>query len=264
MKNINDELYQLMTGKKSGVAVTVVQKNGSGPSVPGAKMIVYADGSSNGSVGGGSVEKLAIDEAIKILKSGGTLLKKYEFTDSDNDAATGMICGGEATLFFEYYVAPAHIYIFGGGHIGRALAYHLHPLNYHVTVIDNRPEALEMIQGADKTVHGEFDTVLSEDSIPPHSYFIIATYDHQFDGLVLQRIFASNWQPDYVGMVASRRKRSILLEELKAAVPGADISKCFIPVGLDIGGSTPDEIAIAILAEIQAIHYQKNGDHLSK
>ena len=262
MKNIYDELLNLHRGKGAGVLVTVVKTIGSGPVDSGTKMLVYPDNSIIGTVGGGSIEQLAIEKALKILTTHKNCLEEYSMDESESGTATGMLCGGTATLFFEYFAPRNHLYIFGAGHIGKALVYHLKNLDYFITVIDDRKNVLDEIDGADRKVPGKFESVLSDSEVAENAWFIIATYQHKYDGLVLNRIFKSGWNPQYVGMVASRRKQKVLLNELKAEVPDADTSKCFIPVGLDIGGGSPDEIALSIIAEIQKVRFGKSGRHL--
>jgi xanthine dehydrogenase accessory factor len=173
-----------------------------------------------------------------------------------------MLCGGTATLFFEYFVPQNHIYIFGAGHIGKALCYHLKNLDYFVTVIDDRKDVLDQLENAGEKILESFDQALSSHQVAGNAYFVIATYQHKYDGVVLNRIFQTGWNPRYVGMVASRKKQKILLDELLKKVPDADLSRCFIPVGIDIGGGSPDEIALSIIAEIQMIRYEKSGGHL--
>jgi len=146
--------------------------------------------------------------------------------------------------------------------VGKALVYHLKNLDYFVTVIDDRKDVLDQVDDANEKILGRFEQALDDHIVADNAYFIIATYQHKYDGLVLNRIYKSGWNPQYVGMVASRSKQKILLDELLDEVPGADTSKCFIPVGLDIGGGSPDEIALSIIAEIQKVRFGKSGRHL--
>jgi len=263
MKNIYNEILELSHGKGTGVLVTVVQKTGSGPADSGTKMLVYPDGSILGTVGGGTVEKMAIEKAWEIFKAGNNCLEKFTMNESASDSTpTGMLCGGTATLFFEYFAPKNHVYIFGGGHIGSALVYHLKKLDYFVTVIDDRKEVLEKISGADEKILGSFEKTLENQKVAENAYFVIVTYQHKYDGLVLNHIYKSGWSPKYVGMVSSRSKQKILLDKLKAEVPDANLENCFIPVGLDIGGGSPGEIALSIIAEIQSVRYGKSGGYL--
>ena len=262
MKNIAEAIYELMEGKKEGVLVTVISKEGSGPAPTGAKMIVYPDGSTLGTVGGGALERLAGVRALSLNNMNRDWLERFILNDSEEKGATGMICGGAATLFFEYFPPQTHVYLFGAGHIGKALAYHLKALPYRVILIDDRKEILDSNNDAGQKIHNSFSEVFLKEKPQPNSYFLIATYNHQYDGLILNRIFKESWQPAYVGVVASRRKRSILLEALLAEAPKADLDKCYFPAGLDLGGGTPHEIALSIVAEIQTIVNNKRGVHL--
>jgi len=260
---IFEKIMELEKGQKSGVLVTVVDKTGSGPTETGARMLVYPNGKTTGTVGGGELEKLAIEKAMQVFESGENCLEEYALEEySGSGQPTEMICGGRAKLFFEYYEPRTNIYIFGGGHIGQALVYHLKKLDYKITVIDDRREILNKIKGADSIIHEEFEEALDNEEVAPCSYFIIATYQHKYDGVVLNRIFKSDWQPRYIGMVSSRSKRKTIFENLQKEVDNPDLDLCYLPVGLDIGGSTPHEIAISIVAEIQKVRYEKSGKHL--
>lgn len=262
MKSIYSEILELAEGSGSGVVVTVVDKQGSGPSASGTKMIVYPDGHSSGTVGGGNLEALAKEKARQIMRSGQNALDTYLLDEAGSGIGTGMICGGKATLFFEYFAPKKQVYIFGAGHIGRALAYHLKPLPWHVTVIDDRPEVLAEITDADEKILTPFEEAMKGRSFPESAYYLIVTYGHQHDAAVLQAIYRNDLRPAYVGMVASAKKKAVLTADVKKAVPQADLSVFYIPIGLDIGGTLPQEIAISIIAEMQAHAHGKTVAHL--
>lgn len=288
-ETLNKEIYELHQGRKPGVIITVVKTEGSGPSKTGAKMIVYPEerksfsqssqkGSSRkdaktqrvnkvknkilGTVGGGTIERMAIAKAKKIFETKKNELVKYNLDDEADGQKTNMICGGNATLFYEYFATKNYIYIFGAGHIGKELVYHFKNLDYFVTLIDDRKDVLGKIEGADNKIFGKFKDVLSNQEVSPNSYFIIATYEHNYDSLVLNKIYKSNWNPKYIGMVSSRSKKKIIFDKLKSEVDNPDLSYCYLPVGIDIGGASPPEIAISIVSEIQAIRYGKDVKHL--
>jgi xanthine dehydrogenase accessory factor len=265
MENIYNEILELSRGKSVGVLVTVVRKTGSGPAAAGTKMLVYPDGSIVGTVGGGTIEKMALEKALKIFKTHENCLEEFTLNEPESAGMpTGMLCGGTAALFFEYFAPKNHIYIFGAGHVGKALVYHLRNLDYFVTVIDDRKEVLDQLEGANEKRLNSFEHALDNYPVAENAYFIIVTYQHKYDGLVLNRIYKSGWNPKYVGMVSSRSKQKILLDRLRAEVPDANLENCFIPVGLDVGGGSPDEIALSIIAEIQSVRYGKSGGHLRR
>ena len=253
-------LEQSRTGSQS-VLITVVEKGGSGPQVPGAKMLVRADGSTVGTVGGGELEQVAAAKAQEILIEKSSALIGYSLLDGGRLADTEalkMMCGGTVSLFYEYLGHEAYIYIFGGGHVGRALASHLRGMRCFVTVIDER-EGIEA-PDADRLIIADYDGALEAEAVHPGGYFLIATPGHEADYCVLARIMRSDWAPRYVGMLGSRKKSEQLVGRLIEEMGDElDRSVLYTPVGLDLGGSTPDEIAISLIAEIQALRYGKAG-----
>ena len=262
MKSIYSEILELAEGGRSGVLVTVTAKEGSGPAATGTKMIVYPDGKISGTVGGGSIEKLAIEKALTLFESKQNTSEYYNMDEPGKGTDTGMICGGTATLFFEYFAPKKYVYIFGAGHIGRALTYHLKQLNYHICLIDDREDILAEVPDADEKIHSSFADALNNKSVEKDAFFIIATYQHKYDAVVLHKIYGSNWRPKYVGMVSSRTKKKRMTEELRKLYPHADLEAYYTPAGLNIGGTLPHEIAVAIISEIQAVANNKKIKHL--
>jgi len=262
MKSIYTEIMELAEGNGTGIVVTVVDKEGSGPAATGTKMIVYPNGQISGTVGGGSIEQLAIEKAKKLMISQENATEHYIMDKEGEGQKTGMICGGSATLFFEYFAPKKHVFIFGAGHIGKALVYHVQKLNFRITVIDDRKDVLNELKGADEKIHENFEKALENVNIPPKSYFIIATYQHLHDEEVLHGIYRSDRQPKYIGLVASRSKKERIFAHLKKQIPDADLDLCYTPAGLDLGGTLPHEIAMSIVAEMQAVANGKTAQHL--
>ncbi len=260
MTNLYEALFQLQENGEQGVLITVVEREGSVPLPPGAKMLVYADGRSIGTVGGGTLERLARERAVDLLKTGQPLLQRYALVDHHNvaetDQATDMVCGGQVTLFYEYLSPGPRLYLFGGGHVGQALVRHLQNLPYYVTVIDERSGIEGTLTGAGRVIIGGYETALMDSPVPDGSFFVIATPAHDADYLVLKMIFSSAWKPRYVGLLASRTKSAKFIHDLRVELgEDLDLSALYTPAGLDIGGSSADEIAVSIVAEIQAIRY---------
>jgi len=261
---IYDRIAHLREHGSEAVLVTVVGKQGSAPAAPGAKMLVYADGSTVGTVGGGALERLATSKALGLLEQRQPLLVEYSLGEDGevSDAEQiDMACGGRASLFYDYLGYQAHIYIFGAGHVGRAIAYHLKGLRYHVTVVDHRQEMLTGLEGAaDRLILGEYEKLLQNEQMPAGAFYVIATPAHAFDYVVLHKIFASSWQPQYVGIVGSRRKAGSMLRQLAEELgDAAALESIYCPVGLDLGGRAPEDIAIAVVAEILALRHGKTG-----
>jgi xanthine dehydrogenase accessory factor len=269
MPDIYEEILRIRQKGEEGVLITVVAKEGHGPAGMGTKMLVLPDGRREGTVGGGALEYAAVKKASQCLKDKKNFMKKYSLSP-DNDVIdceqTGMICGGAVTLFYEYIGSGARLYLFGAGHIGKALVYHLKNLNYYITLIDDREGNVETIDGAHSRITVNYETALKDEEVPPGSYFIIASHSHAFDYLILKRIYEARWDPKYIGLVASHSKGEVMIQQLtKDLGPDIDLSILYTPVGLDIGGENPDEIAISIISELQAIRYNKPGQkHLSR
>jgi xanthine dehydrogenase accessory factor len=266
---IYEEILKIKKDGEVGILVTVVEKDGHGPAIVGTKMLVLPDGKRKGTVGGGALEYAAVKEASHILKDKKNYSKKY-LLSPDNDIIegqqTGMLCGGSITLFYEYIGSGARLYIFGAGHIGKALVYHLKYLDYYITLMDNRSDMVETINGVQRRVTVNYETALEGDDIPANSFFIIATHSHALDYVILKRIYEANWNPKYIGLIASKRKSPLMIQQLSEEL-GKDINLdiLYTPVGLDIGGQSPDEIAISVISELQAIRYGKKGHkHMRK
>ena len=268
MIEIYEELVKLKTTGESGVLITVVDKDGHGPAVLGAKMLVRSDGEKKGTVGGGALEFAAMKYAPKLIELQKSESKKY-LLSPDNELIegekTGMLCGGTITLFYEYIGPGARLYIFGAGHIGKALAYHLKNLDYYVTLVDNREGVVDSIENVQQRITANYETALEGENVPEAAFFIIASHSHKLDYVILKRIYQAAWIPRYIGMVASKRKAPLMVRQLEEEL-GNDINLdiLYAPVGLDTGGPTPDEIAISVIAEIQAIRYNKTGHRHKK
>lgn len=261
--DIYERILSLKKSGGEGVLITVVEKEGHGPAPVQAKMLFTRDGKKEGTVGGGALEHAAEKAAKSVLKDKKGFLEKY-LLDPDNrlleGEETGMLCGGTTTLYFEYIGSGIPLYIFGAGHIGKALVYHLKNLHYYITMVDNRDEVIGEISGVQHRVSGQYASILQGEEVRDGSYMVIATHSHQLDYVVLKRIYEAGWQPAYIGLVASRKKSKIMQEKLGEELgKEPDFSMLYSPVGLDIGGPGPDEIAISIIAEMQALRYGKTG-----
>jgi xanthine dehydrogenase accessory factor len=269
MADIYEEILRVRQKGEEGVLITVVAKEGHGPAGMGTKMLVTPDGRLEGTVGGGALEYAAVKKASHCLKDKNNYLKKYSLSP-DNDIIdceqTGMICGGAVTLFYEYIGSGARLYLFGAGHIGKALVYHLKNLNYYITLIDDREGLVETIDGAQYSITVNYETALKDEDVPDGSFFVIASHSHALDYVILKRIYEARWDPKYIGLIASRNKGELMIQQLTEDLgPDIDLNTLYTPVGLDIGGENPDEIAISIISELQAVRYNKPGHkHLSK
>lgn len=264
---IYEELIKVKKSGEEAILITVVEKNGHGPASPGSKMLIRKEGNPIGTVGGGALEHAALTYARELLDSKQNNLVKYTLGSdneilSDDAVKTGMICGGTITLFFEYIGPGEKLYIFGAGHIGKALAYHLRNLGYYITIIDNREGLVNSVENVQNRITVDYENVFKDEKLQSGGFFIIASHSHPLDYIILNRIYQLNCSPRYIGLIASRRKAPLMIDQLKNDLGnGIDLDILYTPIGLDIGGATPDEIAISIISELQAVRYHKT-DHL--
>ncbi len=229
---------------------TVVEVEGSTPSTPGQKLVVGEDGTIVGTVGGGAVEHEAV-ERMKALMSQGRQEPEMRWYALAKDLA--MACGGRVHLLFEPLPRATPVLLVGAGHIGAALAHSLPRLGFAVTVIDERAGAVAAERtGSWSSVevrHGAPQDAAQD--VPSRAAVVVATHDHALDELAL--VWAVERGYPYVGGVGSKTKAAKLRKTLQErGVDPERIGQVRMPVGLKLGGRSPEEIALGIAAELVA------------
>jgi xanthine dehydrogenase accessory factor len=255
-----DDIYEAITnlrrrGEKA-VLATIVSTRGSAPRKESAKMLVLANGKIIGTIGGGAIEHQAYKEALKIIDGNESKLAHFELTN-DDASKEGMTCGGIVDVFLEPIKPLPSLFIFGGGHISFFLARIGKMVDFNVTIIDDRPEFAnaERFPEADKTIVEDMTKVKEQLNINSSAYIVIVTRGHQNDSKVLEWAVAS--PAAYVGMIGSKRKIHTCFEYLKTkGITQEQLDRVHAPIGLAISAETPEEIAVAIMAEIIQIRHQ--------
>ncbi len=236
--------------KRSGkrfVVLTIAKVIGSVPREVGAKMIVLEEGSFYGTIGGGGLEKNAIAEAVRVLREGGQHVMRLALTPEHGHA-----CGGTVEVLFEVINQMPRVFVFGVGHVGQALCRVLDATPFEVHAIDPRSEwigAAALPLSTQK--HSEdWDVFLKNATWDANSTFVvILTWTHELDYQILEKVLPLPTK--YVGVIGSRRKSLAFAEKLMAAgASEAQISKIRCPVGVPVGGKSPQEVAISIGAEL--------------
>ena len=248
-------MRELITAIESGqpVAVaTIVRRIGSSPRDVGARMLIYQDGTTSGTIGGGKFEYRVIQDGLEMFgRPEKGRLVQYRFS-KQGEHAIGMTCGGEAEVFIELFHTPSRLLVFGGGHVGRELTRLAAGSNFLVTVIDDRPDILEQYEGAINTHQSSNSYQGNLPDISPGDYIVIVTRSHESDLTVLQKYIDSDCS--YLGMMGSRAKIARLFERLRQdGVSEAQLERVHAPIGADIGAEGPYEIAISILAELISV-----------
>lgn len=267
--NVHEEILAMQRKRLDGVLITVIECRGHGPSAAGKKMLLRGDGVRLGTVGGGELEQLAGARALELLKNKAHAVETYDLSGNP-PAGTGrgidMLCGGTVTLYFEYLPVRPVCYIFGAGHVGRSLLYLLKNLDYLTILVDNRPAAVGDLIGEPWVRVGEYTAVVRNEPDIADSYTVIAAYSHQVDLEILEAIYEAGLKPRYIGLLASPAKAAAILGCLGSRLgKDIDLSPIHAPAGLDIGGDSPEEIAVSILSEMQAVRYGREGHvHLGR
>jgi xanthine dehydrogenase accessory factor len=254
---------ELKNKNEAFVIAFVVNVAGSSPGKAGFKMIVKGDGTSIGTVGGGAIEVEVIEEAKKSLLRGENFIREYFLSDRETRARENikivpMSCNGGMTVFYEVHGKLPSVYVFGGGHVGSSLLYFLRPLKFFTVLVDNRPEYIskEKNPNASESILSDYNEFTRSFDPPEGSYFVIVTHGHKYDEIILKNIYSKKKYFAYVGVIASKSKAAGLISSLKEFLGNVlDLSNFHSPIGLKIGGSTAEEIAIGIAAEIQSVHY---------
>lgn len=246
--DIYQEIVKLKAEGEEAALVTVISASGSTPREEGAKMLVRADGSIIGSIGGGSVELQVIKEAIEVIKRGKPLHLCYRLKEGEE---LGMLCGGDVEIFIEPVMPAPAIFIFGGGHITFALAKMAKLVGFKIMVIDNRPEYADpqRFPEAEQTLASDYAKAFSKLKIGKTGYIVIVTHGHMGDETVLEG--ALKTQAKYIGMIGSKNKNKAVYSHLLAkGITQEQLDRVYAPIGLSIHAQTPEEIAVSILAEI--------------
>ncbi|MGM0436163.1 MAG: XdhC family protein, partial [Bacillota bacterium] len=167
--------------KKQGIdayVVTVTKKEGAGPVEVGKKMVVAKNGEAHGTVGGGALEYYAREKCKDLFKTRETLSERYVLNEGEvipNAKTLPMVCGGVVTLFYEFVGTKNHVYIFGAGHVSKALGNILRTMDFHLTVIDDRKEVLDAYPHAERLVHSPFAAFIDQESLKPGSFIVVST-----------------------------------------------------------------------------------------
>jgi xanthine dehydrogenase accessory factor len=262
--DLYEQIVELRRQGRRGAVATITNVRGSIPSFQTAKMLVRDDGSIAGTIGGGCVEAEVWQAAREVMEE--EKPRSLTFNLNNNPKYdTGLVCGGTLEVFIEPVLPPALLYIFGAGHV----AYNLYKVasiaGFEVTVVDDRSSyaSRERFPEAREVIAGDFEEVTARLDPPESSYIVIVTRGHRDDMRVLR--WAVNLPTRYLGMIGSRRKTISIYKELeKEGIPAEKFANVHAPVGLEIGAVTPEEIAVAIVAEMIAVRRNAQAGAPSK
>lgn len=316
MKKMLDEMLAALARGERAVLCSVLHTAGSAPRGAGARMAVLEDGTVLGTVGGGPMEREAVQFSRAAFVRGSGAIRIYALAP-DQAGNVGAICGGRVTVYFQMltqddapvlrrwrsvldgdenawlvllldgddvrsfsirtqgeqgtqdearfsaracfrddvYIEPivrrGRVYLFGGGHVGRALVPLLASVGFRVTVFDHRAEVAkaENFPAAEQVVYGDFADIFARVSLSPEDYAVVMTPGHEGDFAILAQVLTT--QATYIGCIGSRNKAARTKQRLaEAGFSQTDIARIHSPIGLPIGAETPEEIAVSITAEM--------------
>jgi len=255
--DIFEEIVNLRRAGVPAALATIVGTRGSTPGQESMRLLVKEDGTFLGTVGGGCLEAEVYEAGLQVIREEVSRTLTFRLTQKDSPDS-GLLCGGEVTVFIESITIPKLI-VFGGGHVSSALCRVASQAGFHVSITDDResyartdrfPEAAEVFAQ-------DFAATVADLSLQANTYIVIVTRGHKEDGRVLHELarrFEAGDRPKFLGMIGSRTKRAVLFRQLReAGVDEAFLEAVRSPVGVLIGARSHDEIAVSIVAELIAV-----------
>ena len=255
--DIFEEIVRLRKAGTPAALATIVGTRGSTPGQESMRLLVKEDGTFLGTVGGGCLEADVYDAALDVIREETSKSLKFRLTQKDSPDS-GLLCGGEVTIFVESITIPK-LMIFGGGHVSSALCRVASQAGFQVVVTDDRESyaRADRFPGASEVFAAPLAETVAQMELQANTYLVIVTRGHKEDGLVLRALadrFAQGAKPRFLGMIGSRTKRGVLFRQLRAdSVAEEFLSTVRSPVGMLIGARTHDEIAVSIVGELISV-----------
>jgi xanthine dehydrogenase accessory factor len=255
-RQVLEALLQAQTNRRPVALAVIIRDQGSVPRHAGTKMLIYEDGQTVGTIGGGEMESRVIQAARDALADGRTRIVPYSLVDPQRGDPG--VCGGNVEIYVEPYLSMATLYILGCGHVGRALTSLGHWLGYRVVVWDDRAELItpELVPDADVRLSGPISDALAAQGIDAHTYLALVTRNVLLDRQILPHLLET--PAPFIGVMGSRRRweetRRLLIED---GVPADKLARVTSPIGLELNAESPNEIAVSIMAQI--IMLQRDG-----
>ncbi|MBZ5565768.1 MAG: XdhC/CoxI family protein [Acidobacteriia bacterium] len=247
------EIARLRKAGRKAALATIIQVQGSIPSYESSKILIRDDGSIVGTVGGGCVEAEVWSVAQDVMRE--EKPRRLHFNlNAQPEYDNGLICGGSLDIFVEPILATPTLYLFGGGHVSLYVSKIAALAGFDVVVTDDREAfaSKDRFPEAAETFAGPWEEIFGKLQVTDNSYLVIVTRGHKGDLDCLR--WAVTTPARYIGMIGSRRKIIEIHKILECeGVPAEKLERVQAPIGLDIGALTPEEIAVAIVAEMIAV-----------
>ncbi len=245
MAEIYETLKTTLAEERPVALATLV--GGSGPL--GAKLLVFPDGTTQGTLGDALFDARVAQDAGEMLRRGES--KTITYAEPQNAALTGA-----SEVFIESFLPPPKLVIVGAGHIAIPLTTYAKTLGYRVIVVDARAAfaTRERFPHADEVICEWPDEVLTKIPLHHATAAAVLTHDPKFDEPTLRVLLNSN--VGYIGAIGSRKTSQERNERLRQqGVTEEQLARIHAPIGLNIGAVSPEEMALAIMAEIVAVRH---------
>ena len=261
-KHLADAVTRLLEDGAVAVLATLVEV--SPPHRAGAKLLINL----SGELATGGTQDAALDESIARRAAAFVNSRAEAQTIKVEEFAPELAEWRGARVMFERIEEEPRVVVCGAGHVGASLARLAQAVGYRVTLIDDRADFLTRARFPDASIElvaakeGWERAVRSAVGKGRGVYVAVVTRGHNEDEECMRAVVAA--RPDYVGMIGSRRRTNIVLERLReSGVENEILREVRAPVGLDIGAVSPEEVALAVLAEIVASRRGGTGAPLS-
>jgi xanthine dehydrogenase accessory factor len=243
-----DALARWRAERRRFALASVIDSRGYTPRKPGAHMLIAEDGATVGTIGGGAIESVVLDQARALFARGGHVMLHRHLTQE-----LGMCCGGEMTVFLEIVEPAPRLTVFGAGYIAKPLAAIAAGCGFEVTVVDERAEWATSERFPTSRVRVESaDDVARALETEAGDYAVVVTHDHALDQRIVQHLLRKPLR--FIGMIGSVPKQRKFALRLRARGFGDDeIARLHTPLGLPIGAATPEEIAVSVMAQLVSV-----------
>jgi xanthine dehydrogenase accessory factor len=256
-RQVLKELLAAQERREPVALAVVIRDQGSVPRHAGSKMLVYGDGRTLGTIGGGEMESRVVAEALAALRDGEPRLVPYSLVDPGRGDPG--VCGGQVEIFVEPYPAPATLFVLGCGHVGRALTSLGRWMGFRVVAYDDRVDLAtpDNVPDADVLLTGAPADLPAALAIDSNTYLALVTRNVGLDRQLLP--FLLDAPAAYIGVMGSRRRWEETKRQLVAdGIPAERLARVVSPIGLELNAESPNEIAISIMAQI--IMARRGGD----
>jgi len=226
----------------------------------GAKLLIFANGRCFQTLGTTNLDAAVVRRALAALEDGEPVLLEL----LPNGLPASRHSKEAVRVLIEPLLPPDRLAIIGAGHIAIPLHEVGKLLGFEVIVLDDRADyaTQERFPRADQVICAPFSAVQDYIPIDKTTYVVLVTRGHQHDEEVLRRVISS--PSPYIGMIGSKRRVITVLRRLaQEGVALEQLQHVYAPIGLDIGARTPQEIAIAVAAEMVSVKRGGKGNHLA-